>query len=295
MADGYAVGVDIGVTNVKAVCATPGGGVVRRASIETAAMSPDWPERVRGLVRQLEPAVAVGVAAPGIAGPDGRSIWWMQGRLGEVQGLDWSTFLGRGSAVPVINAAQAALLGEVWQGAAKGAANAILLTLGTGVGGAAMVDGRLLKGHLGRAGHLGHISLDVGGELDIANTPGSLEGAIGNCTVGARTGGRFTSTHDLIAAAGAGDAEARMHWLASVRALAAGVASLVNVLDPEVVIIGGGVARAGPALFEPLAEYLDRVEWRPHGRRVRVAAATLGEHAGALGAAWHALRTNGPS
>lgn len=79
-------------------------------------------------------------------------------------------------------------------------------------------------------------------------------------------------------------------WTRSIRALAAGVASLVNVADPEVVIIGGGIARAGAALFDPLNALLDQFEWRPHGQRVRVVPAALGEHAGALGAAWNAIR-----
>jgi glucokinase len=289
----HAIGIDVGVTNVKAVRVSAEGDVLTRTQIDTVSTSPDWPERVKALVERLEseqgPASAVGVAAPGIAAPDGRSIWWMQGRLSEVQGLDWTSHFGRRSLVPVLNDAQAALLGEVWQGAAVGASNTILLTLGTGVGGAALVDGRVLKGHLGRAGHLGHVSLDPYGEPDVANAPGSLESAIGNCTVGARTGERFASTHELIAAADAGDDEAKRWWLRSVRALAAAVASLVNVLDPEVVVIGGGIARAGKSLFDPLGEYLDPYEWRPHGRRVRIVPATLGEHAGALGAAWNAL------
>src|SRR5438132_1167130 len=79
----------------------------------------------------------------------------------------------------------------------------MMVAVGTGVGGAAMVDGRLLKGHLGRAGHLGHISLGPNGTRDIVNTPGSLEEAIGNCTIERRTAGRFTSTLALAAAAAA--------------------------------------------------------------------------------------------
>jgi glucokinase len=166
----------------------------------------------------------------------------------------------------------------------------MLLTLGTGVGGALMVDGRLLRGHLGRAGHLGHVSLDVDGPPDVTNCPGSLEHAIGNVTIAERTGGRFKTTHDLIAASRAGDRLATDVWLQSVRALAAAVASLTNVTDPEVVIIGGGIARAGAALFDPLNEGLDRFEWRPHGRKARVVPAALGEYAGAIGAAWNSLQ-----
>ena len=290
----YAIGCDIGVTNVKVVRVTADGTVLSRHTAGTDAGSPDWPDGVRRFLSATEshhgPANSLGIAAPGLAAPDGSSIFWMQGRLGEVQGLDWTGFLGRPSPVPVVNDAQAALLGEVWQGAASGSRNAMLLTLGTGVGGALMVDGQLLRGHLGRAGHLGHVSLNPDAPGDIVNTPGSLEDAIGNCTVERRTGGRFSSTHDLLAAHAAGDADATRVWLRSVHALTAAVASLINVADPEVVIIGGGIARAGPALFGPLNEGLDRFEWRPHGRRARVVPATLGEYAGAIGAAWNGMQ-----
>ncbi|HZL33923.1 MAG TPA: ROK family protein, partial [Tepidisphaeraceae bacterium] len=237
------------------------------------------------------PAAGVGLAAPGIAAPDGTHIASMQGRLQGVEGLDWTTVLGRGRRVPVLNDAHAALLAEAWIGAARGCGNVMLLTLGTGVGGALMVDGRLLRGHFGRAGHLGHISLNPQGPRDIANTPGSLESAIGNCTVRDRTGGRFSSTHELIAAHRAGDAQATQWWLASVQALAAGIASLVNVADPEVVILGGGIAGAGAALFEPLRGWMDQYEWRPDGKRVRIVGAELGEFAGAIGAGKNGLNS----
>src|SRR5206468_2409626 len=143
--------------------------------------------------------------------------------LSEVQGVEWASPLKRGQPVPVINDANAALLGEVWVGAAKGCRNVILLTLGTGVGGAAMVDGHLLRGHLGRAGHLGHVSLDPGGALDIVNTPGSLEDAIGESTLAKRSGGRFKSTRELVEAFQKGSSEAAAIWLKSVRALAAAI------------------------------------------------------------------------
>jgi glucokinase len=289
----YAIGCDIGVTNVKTVCVTPAGSVLARTQADTNADSPDWPAGVKRQLEQVEarhgPALAVGIAAPGIAARTGESIFWMQGRLDAVQDLNWAKFLGRDD-VPVLNDAQGALMGEVWQGAAKGSANVALLTLGTGVGGALMVDRRLLRGALGRAGHLGHISLDPGGPPDVTQCPGSLEHAIGNVTVEQRTGGRFKTTHDLIAAHLAGDADASRAWLRSVRALAAAVASIINVADPEKVIIGGGIARAGDALFGPLNEYLDRYEWRPHGCRATVVPAVVGEYAGALGAAWNAIR-----
>ena len=289
----YAIGVDVGVTNMKSVCAAADGGVLSRQTIPTEADRPDWPHRVKAHIQAIEDqrresARWLGLAAPGMASPDGSCIAWMQGRLGEVEGLKWGEFLDR--PAPVINDAQAALLGEVWTGAAKGATNAVLLTLGTGVGGALMVDGRLLRGHLGRAGHLGHISLDPDGGKDVTNTPGSLEEMIGDYTLPRRSGGRFKTTEDLVTAFKQGDADASTVWLKSVKALAAAVASLVNVADPEVVIIGGGIASAGPALFVPLAKMMDEFEWQPHGRRVRIVRAMLGEYAGALGAAYNAIQ-----
>jgi glucokinase len=291
----YAIGLDIGVTNVKAAGVTAAGETLFRETFETRSGSADWPERVKAHVAEMErqrgAAEWVGVAAPGVARADGACIRWMRGRLAEVQGLNWGEYLGR-SRVPVLNDAQAALLGEVRQGVAKGMTNAILLTLGTGVGGAAMVDGRLLRGHLGRAGHLGHICLDVDGEPDIVGTPGSLEATIGNYSIAIRTGGRFESTHALVEASRRGDADARRAWDASLHALACGIVSLVNLLDPEVVIVGGGIAVAGDALFGPLEREVREMEWSLEGERVRIAPAALGEFAGAIGAAWNAMRND---
>src|SRR5439155_6590967 len=119
-------------------------------------------------------------------------------------------------------------------------------------GGAAMVDGHLLRGEIGRAGHLGHVAVDWNGPLDDFNTPGSLEQFMGNKTVRVRSRDRYATTHDLVAAAQSGDAEARGLWDESVRALACAIGSLINVLDPGAVILGGGISRAGTALFEPL-------------------------------------------
>jgi glucokinase len=287
----FALGVDVGGTNVKAIAVTAKGRVLAEASVPTGgAHLPRWKNAARSAAaavqRELHSAPTwIGVAAPGLPAPDQRRIAHLPDRLPGLEGLDWQRFFAFPRAIPVVNDAQAALLGEVWLGAARRAQNAILLTLGTGVGGAALVDGRLLRGHLGRAGHLGHISLNPKGERDIVNTPGSLEAAIGNCSLPARSGGRFSDTETLLAATLRGDADARRIWLDSIRALAAAIASLINVLDPRTVMIGGGIANAGPRLFAPLRRHLARFEWRPAGAKVRIVAAQLGDRAGAFGAA----------
>jgi glucokinase len=152
-----------------------------------------------------------------------------------------------------------------------------------------MCDGRVIAGSIGRAGHFGHMTVHASGNKDIVNTPGSLEDAIGNCTVGQRTAGRFESTADLVAAHLDGDVEATGIWLESVRQLAAGIVSIVNAVDPSRVILGGGIAsHAGDALLAPLRDWMTEYEWRPRGVGVEIVLATLGDEAGAIGAAAYA-------
>jgi glucokinase len=289
----YALGIDIGGTNIKALAVTPSGRKLAETTVATGDQK-NWIMNVRLAKSRIEQSLDhlptwIGLAAPGLVADDQCSIRSMPGRLPGLEGLVWRKFLKSVQPVPVLNDAQAALAGEVWRGAARGAQNAILLTLGTGVGGAALVDGRLLRGHLGRAGHFGHISLDPAGSLDIVHMPGSLEDAIGECTIQLRSQGRFASTQALVAAGNRNDPTARRIWLKSVQALAAGIASLINVLDPKTVILGGGIAKAGPALFRPLKQYLASFEWRPSGERVAIVPARLDDRAGASGAAWNAI------
>lgn len=286
-----AVGIDLGGTQIKAVLVTENGEVLRRELRPTSGDESDcaFPRTIRALAVELGPALPIGISAPGLASADRRSIAHLPGRLHGIEGLDWTSFIGREQLIPVINDAQSALVAEAWIGAARGVRDAILITLGTGVGGAILSDGRILRGHLGRAGHLGHLCLDPDGPRSIVGMPGALECWIGNYNVSERSAGRFTTTHELIAAFEAGDDFARDIWLRSIRALACAIASLINVLDPEVVIIGGGIAQANDTLFKPLRAELAKIEWQPGGHAVQIRPAQLGEWAGAIGAAKTAL------
>jgi glucokinase len=290
----YSIGVDLGGTNIKIVVVSTDGTVLEYLTCDTGDSEGSWAQTIKSNLHQIQsrrgnsPA-HIGLAAPGLAAKDGRSIGYMQGRLKGLQGFLWQDFLELPSPLVVLNDAHAALLGEVWLGAARGYQNAILLTLGTGVGGAVLVGGRLFKGHIGRAGHLGHVSINSDGAPDIVNTPGSLEQVIGNYNLAERSGGRFTSTRKLVEAHLAGNSDATKIWLRSIVHLAAAVASFINSFDPEIVIIGGGIAQAGSALFDPLRQNLDRFEWRPMDHQVPIISAVLGEKAGAIGAAYHAI------
>jgi glucokinase len=291
----YAIGVDLGGTNIKFVVISIDGEVLEYSTCETEDATGSWSQNIKGRIEEIQnrfakPADHIGIAAPGLAAPDGLSIAHMQGRLAGLQGLVWTYVLNTHSSLTVLNDAHAALMGELWKGAAAGYRNVVLLTLGTGVGGAVFADGRLLKGHIGRAGHLGHISVNSDGGPDIVGTPGSLEEMIGNYNLAERSDGHFVSTRQLVDAYRGGDALATRIWLRSLHHLAAALTSIINAFDPEIVILGGGIAKAGSALFEPLSDFMDQFEWRPMGSRVPIIAAALGERAGAIGAAYHAIR-----
>jgi glucokinase len=287
----YAIGIDLGGSSVKAVAVTPSGEILQRENRDfNAAEQLEFAETIRLLFHSIQknqgqPAACFGLAAPGLASDDNTAIAHMPGRLQGLEGLNWTAFLKAKGKVPVLNDAHAALLGEAWLGAARGMNNVLILTLGTGVGGAAIVDGRLLHGAIGRAGHLGHNCLDVAAPKDVTGIPGSIEYFIGNYNIQERSRGRFSTTHDLVRAYDSGDSEARSIWQNSLRALACSVSSFINILDPEAVIIGGGIARAGKSLFDPLEELLRPIEWQPGGHKVPLIPAQLGEFAGALGSA----------
>jgi len=290
----YSIGIDLGGTNIKIVVLSDQGELIDYLTFDSGDADRSWAETIKCHVMKIqtqrgEAPCHIGVASPGLAAKDCKSIAYMRGRLAGLEGFVWTDFLDSPNTVFVLNDAHAALLGEVWQGAAKGHSNVVLLTLGTGVGGAVLADGRLLKGHIGRAGHLGHVSLNSDGAPDIVGTPGSLEEMIGNYNISTRSRGRFNSTRELVEAHRKGDPGATLIWLRSVFHLAAAIASFINAFDPEIVVIGGGIAQAGPALLEPLNEYLDRFEWRPMDVNVPIRVAALGERAGAIGAAYYAM------
>jgi glucokinase len=296
----YGIGIDLGGTGIKAAAIElQSGECLSRVTLPTRdgerdGEVPGFVSAAREIVDMLtgeigRPAVLTGVSAPGLAREDGLAIAYMPGRLDGLEGLNWAEALHCARPVKVLNDAHAALLGELWQGACRGAEDAVMLTLGTGVGGAILSGGELLKGAIGRAGHIGHMSVDFEGSPDICGTPGSLEDAIGNATLAGRCGGAFADTHQLVAAYAGGDEAAARVWMRSLRALAAAVVSLTNMIDPQSIVIGGGIAEAGENLFNPLKDLVSEREWQPAGARVDIVPAQLGSWAGAYGAVYNSL------
>ena len=287
-----AIGLDIGGTVIKGVRVDASGGVQH---METGVASPERSvlvaevRRVLDLLRADAGAPALGLAMAGLPHRDGRSTQYCPGGKLDVEGLDWQTALAWPSPPALLNDAHAALLGECWVGAARDCRHVVMLTLGTGVGGAVLADGRLLRGARGRAGHLGHVSVTASPERGIVGTPGTLEDAIGEQTVTQRTAGRAATTAALVDEVRRGTPWAVEAWTTSVRTLSRAVASIINAFDPEVVVVGGGIAQAGATLFDPLREALAQDEWRLGGEQVPIVPATLGAMAGAIGAARAAI------
>ena len=177
------------------------------------------------------------------------------------------------------------MMAEARYGVAAGKKNVVMITLGTGVGGAILIEGKPYQGAFGKAGHIGHMGIDSDGEPDIIGMPGSLEDALGNCSIENRTGGKYSSTLELIKDYRKGDNFAKEIWLTSVNKLAIALASITNILSPEMIILGGGITSAGNDLFEPLEEYLRKYEWRTGGNKAEIVISEYGDLSGAVGAA----------
>jgi glucokinase len=209
-----------------------------------------------------------------------------------------------GLPVLVDNDANAAMLAEHRYGAAKGTRHAVLLTIGTGIGSGVVVDGRLVRGAVGAAGELGHMVVDIDGPPCHGNCPsrGCLEALVSGSAL-ARTGleaARADPGGGLAAALGAGrpltgalvtelahdgDADARACLRAAGEALGVGITNIVNIFNPEVVVIGGGVIAAGALLLDPAREVVASRALAPSRDVVRIVPARFGAESGMLGAA----------
>ena len=224
---------------------------------------------------------------PGLPNDTNTCISCMPGRMQGLENFNWTDFLQQPTYV--LNDAVAAMMGEAKFGAAKNKKNVVMLTLGTGVGGAILIDGKPYQGAMNKAGHIGHMVINDEGDCDVTGMPGSLEECIGNCTVEKRSKGKFTSTYEMLEAYKKGDVFAKEVWMKSVRQLGIGLASLANVLSPEVIVLGGGITQADDDLFLPLNEFMKQFEWQPNGTTTNIVKAVYGDMAGAIGAASFAM------
>jgi glucokinase len=305
----HCIGLDLGGTFLKAARVSPDGVVGRRLRqpVETDSADGLLSQLARA-VRLLEeggPAPAVGLGIPGIVQPVTGLAHGVP-NLPSLEGVPLAAELEARSGRPsfAANDANAAALAEAWLGAGQGCRNMLYVSLGTGVGGGLVLDGRLFIGHSGYAGEIGHIQVEPDGVPcgcgswgcveTIAGAPGWVRRA--ETAMEGRTSslaGQRLEPAVIVEAAHAGDAAALEVLEGAARALGAGIAATLNILNVERVVIGGGVSAAGAIL-------LDRVMAETRQRTFPAVFAAcsfrpsaLGADAGVVGAARVAMLARG--
>jgi glucokinase len=191
--------------------------------------------------------------------------------------------------VTLENDATAAAAGEHRWGAGAGIRNMVYLTVSTGVGGGVVIDGSLYRGSRGNGGELGHVTVDWHGRLCRGcGRLGCLEAYVSGTSIAERAreaGLDFDTAEAVAAAARAGDPGATAIWDETVEALACGITSIVNLYEPELVVIGGGVTRSGEQLMGPVRTMVRAGAMRPAGEAADVVSSAFGDQVGVVGAA----------
>ncbi|MCL2339538.1 MAG: ROK family protein [Actinomycetia bacterium] len=327
------LGIDLGATNIAAALVDADNQIVQQASLPTQPERPaaeilaDIVRLAEGLVRdtgrRAQDIAAIGLGVPGIADPQS-GVVYLCPNLGwqdlPVRELLAAGFQQVGLAAPVFiaNDANCAALAELYLGALRGCQNAVLVTLGSGIGGGLIVNGQLQTGAHGAAGEVGHMAVELHGPDCPCGSTGCWERFASapalrqlaaergltadtslstdrNLTTGdplstARnlTSAVQLSTEQIIAAAQAGDRQAQQVFAEYIYNLARGLASIISMVDPEVVALGGGLSAAGDFLLTAVRDELALQLPFQGYPTAEIVLATLGNAGGLVGAALYA-------
>ncbi|MEW1582720.1 ROK family protein [Streptomyces microflavus] len=298
--------LDIGGTKIAGALVDGGGTLLVRAQRPTPAR--EGAEAVMGAVDEVLGELTAsslweraGSAGIGSAGPVDAAA----GTVSPVNVPGWRDFplvervqktIG-GLPVALVGDGVAMTAAEHWLGAARGYDNALCLVVSTGVGGGLVLGGTLHPGPSGNAGHIGHISVDLDGDLCPCGARGCVERIASGPNIARRAleGGWLpgqdgdTTAAAVAAAARAGDPAAIASYERAAQALAAGIAATATLVEIDIAVIGGGVAGAGDVLFAPLRRSLRDYATLSFVRGLTVAPAVMGTDAGLVGAAAAAI------
>jgi glucokinase len=288
------IGVDVGGTKIAAGAVDRRGTITRARERTTPLSSQDeLLTALDDLVERISDEVG-SVAALGFGLPS--TIDQRAGRAHSsvhipLAGVDFRSRMEQRFGLPVAmdNDANAAAVAEWQLGAGSGTLHMIMLTLGTGIGGGLILDGRPYRGSVGAGAELGHMVLQYdgppcGGSCNGRGhfetlASGTAADAVARVVIAADA-----TAHDLVRLASGGEASARDALTRLGRILGAGLVSLVNIFNPEVIVLGGGFGEAGDLLFEPAREVVAREALSPAAELVRIVPAQLGSEAGLIGA-----------
>ncbi len=305
----YAIGLDVGGTNLK-------GGLVDATGKLRLALSESTPRSVEGFQKvtesffaKLSPNVsirAIGIGCKGVVDTKTTVLVRSPGDLKHLEGHCLRELVSAGAAGKSVfadNDARTALIAEWLWGAAKGCQNVLMMTLGTGVGGGMLMQGQIMRGAHGVAGHVGHMTIEPHGPMCICGNYGCLETVFSARAIEAeaysarhrRVGSVLTDRTEASDCSqvfqDAAESDEVAQWIINraTQHLGAAVASLVHLVDPELIILGGHIAESGPQLLDPLREELQRRTRFLIGRDIPIVFPRVPSHTGVIGAAGLAL------
>jgi len=298
-----AIGIDIGATTIKGALVGLRGNLLASFHEDSPRNTAALRDFIHTVCRSATvPVLGIGVGCKGVIDAASTRVNRLPGDLNFLEGCMLRE-LASVDGLPVCadNDARAALVGEVLWGAARGRRNVLLLTLGTGVGAGALVDGVIVRGASGAAGHLGHVTLDMRGGLCICGNYGCLETCFSSRAIESAyfahvhrasptrlsidDAGRVPSTEAIFQAAAEGDTSARRVLDLAFESLTAALVSFLHVFDPELLILGGNIAAAGPKLLAPLQDEVAHRTGVLLGRRVPIILQNTIGYGGVAGAA----------
>jgi glucokinase len=312
------VGVDLGGTNVRAAVIEQESGIIVARSANVPSRARDGVEitahQCIEAIRQslqngniaLEDVAGVGMAVPGHVHPADGMVLWAPNFRDQWRGVPLGKLVSQGMGTKVLigNDANLAALGEWRYGAGRGSRHLVMLTLGTGIGGGVIIDGRLLLGSDGGAAELGHIVICSSSEARGGNASfGTLEGMAQRDAIIERAARKLAlgrksvlsdvvefNRHDLTPAmiadaANMGDGVAIEVLEETGYYIGLGVCNVINIFNPEVVAIGGGISQAGPKLFDPIRRTAKVNAVTTLHSKCRIVVSELGDNAGVMGGA----------
>jgi glucokinase len=297
------IGLDVGGTKILGVARAGDGRVLHEVRAGSEYEAESLLDRMASVAHDVAgrceaPVRALGVGIAGLVTTDGRLRFGPN--LPGVEELDVRTAMEGRTGLPTVvdNDANVAGYAEVLEGAARGARHALVVTLGTGIGGALIVDGAIYRGAQGFAGEIGHWTVMRDGPRCACGDRGHWE-AIASGHALARLAqeavaagelalapGEVADGHAVARAARAGDVAASAVLETYAGNVAIGLAGLATILDPECIVLSGGIVEMGELLFAPLrVSFAEHVEGERFRRPIPLLRAALGERAGAIGAA----------
>ncbi len=311
----YRIGIDLGGTNIALGIVTDEGKIVRKKSVPTLAAERTGDEIVEVMVKESLSIIkeeglteddirSIGIGSPGVA--DSKNGILVHTVNLPFEHTQFRKIFAKYTKIPmyVNNDANCAALGEIVAGGAAGHSNCVMITLGTGVGGGIIINGKIVTGFNGAAGELGHMVIHAGGELCNCGRRGCYE-RYASATALIKFTKEAAEKHpeSVISQLCEGDLNkisAKTPFQAKrqgdpvaaeivdnyIKDLGDGILNFISIFQPEVILVGGGVSHEGDYLFEPLREYVKKnafaAEYIPQAKILR---ATLGNDAGLIGAA----------